>query len=225
VRTRPTVTAFTASPIYLGEVLPGSPSVWYNTGGLLTLSAQVTNASACAFSSTPTFAGMPSGVLCSNGTVYAQFRLPPNSGARSIKYKLRLIAVGERAARPVAITVKVSPIAPPGPPSVDLQAGAEWTMNVPALFCTVQAFGQNGTWTDDLGQVAFPGETDDSGTYSGNSASISELATTGNAAPFSLTGTWNNGTMRYEGTLTAQPNTPNPVSFPITLSPGATTGC
>jgi hypothetical protein len=96
-----TVSSFAASPKTL---------TW--TGGAVTLSATVTNATSCAFSSVPVIAGLPATVACVNGSVSQLVSIPPNSGKTAIKYTFSLSVVGATKtvkAPSVKLTVPIQP--------------------------------------------------------------------------------------------------------------------
>ena len=95
----PTVTDFTATP---------SPLAW--TGGSVTLSAQVTDAKTCAFSSTPTIPGLPSTVSCSSGTVTKGVTVPANGETEDVVYTFRLSVTyaSTVTATPTTVTVGAS---------------------------------------------------------------------------------------------------------------------
>ncbi len=93
-----TVSSFAASPAAL-------PS----TGGTATLSADVTNASGCTFSSKKPVAGLPVSVPCSNGPVSTGITLAGTTGNKAVVYKFALKVTGSK-------TVKASTsltVAPP----------------------------------------------------------------------------------------------------------------
>jgi len=69
---KPTVSSFGASPL---TVLA--------TGGTVTLSADVTNATSCTFSSNKAVAGLPVSVACSNGPVAEDVTLPVNAAKKA----------------------------------------------------------------------------------------------------------------------------------------------
>ena len=77
---KPTVSSFTASADSPTEVLTASPLVLYNSGGPITLTADVSNATSCFFSTNRLVAGMPTTIPCANGPVTATgVTLPANS--------------------------------------------------------------------------------------------------------------------------------------------------
>ncbi len=79
----PTVSNFAAAPTSLGA-----------SGGSVTLSAQVTNATSCAFSSTPALSGLPVTVPCSSGTVSQVVSVPGNTGTMAKTYAFHLAVSG-----------------------------------------------------------------------------------------------------------------------------------
>ncbi len=89
-----------------------SPSSFYSNGGIVSLSAQVTNASSCVFSSAPHVAGLPVTVACSNGTVEnpADLTLPANTGKTAVTYHFTLAVTGTTTVRKTAKAVVVPPL-------------------------------------------------------------------------------------------------------------------
>ena len=79
----PTVTSFTVSP-------PALPS----TGGTATLSADVTNATDCTFSSKKPVTGLPVSVPCSNGTVSTGITVAATTGKKAVIYKFVVAVSG-----------------------------------------------------------------------------------------------------------------------------------
>ena len=100
---RPTVAGFSSSSTLL-----------YKTGGTITLSALVTNATSCVFSSNKVIAGMPYGVTPCDGLVTHDVTLPVNNGKHPAVYTLKLAATGARTtnAKP-SIRVTVGTQLPP----------------------------------------------------------------------------------------------------------------
>jgi len=103
---KPTVSGFTSSEMTL-----------YKTGGTVTLSATVTNAITCVFSSPSGIPSLPATVDCSSGSASHVVTLPPNAGKRSVKYKFGLTATGSRTVQAKKITVTVSTAS--APPTAD----------------------------------------------------------------------------------------------------------
>ena len=101
---KPTVSGFAASPTTL-----------YNNGGIVTLSANVTNAMSCVFSSTKPVAGLPATVACTSGEVSQAVTLPANTGKKPVKYKFKLAVTGTKTveAKAVSVTVGTSALLPP----------------------------------------------------------------------------------------------------------------
>jgi PKD repeat protein len=86
VTTPPTVSDFSSSP---------SPVA--STGGQATLSADVSNAIDCTFSSrSASVSGLPVTVPCSVGTVSANVTVPANRRTRTVSYKVKLVVHGHR---------------------------------------------------------------------------------------------------------------------------------
>jgi hypothetical protein len=156
---KPTVSAFTASANAPGEVMAASPLVLFNSGGSITLTADVTNATACAFSSNRPVAGMPTTIPCANGPVTApNVEVPGNAGKRDLKYHFHLTVFGQGAARatPLPVTVSTHPI-PPVPDCIE--TGSTWDFSIPELptLSFQETFDPGFTFTSTSTFAAFGG--------------------------------------------------------------------
>jgi alpha-tubulin suppressor-like RCC1 family protein len=98
----PTVSGFAASPSKL-----------YNDGGIVTLSATVTHAKSCLFSSTKPVTGLPATVPCTSGAVHQTVTLPANSGTKVVKYTFELAVTRITTVDAAPVKVKVGTSAPP----------------------------------------------------------------------------------------------------------------
>ena len=128
---KPTVTGFSASTTSL-----------YRTGGTITLSAMVANATACTFRSNKPIAGMPGSALCTNGPVVFDVMLPANMGTKPVRYTFTLVVTGARAVRAKPI-VRVTVGIATQPPSLltAISAGSDFAC---ALYGgTVDCWGGN----------------------------------------------------------------------------------
>jgi uncharacterized protein YjbI with pentapeptide repeats len=100
----PTVSSFTATP-----------STFTSSGGSVSLSADVTNAQSCTFSSNRPVTGLPATVWCSNGTVDEDLTLPANSHKKVATYKFGLSVAGTKTVKAGAVTLSVGAYCVPGP--------------------------------------------------------------------------------------------------------------
>lgn len=111
---KPTLSSFAISATVPGSDVSASPLVLYNTGGSVTVSAQVTNALTCTLSSTQgRFFDGSLTFSCSAGAVSVSLDLPANTRKRSMGYKFRMTVSGYSTVTTKPITVKVSSIPPP----------------------------------------------------------------------------------------------------------------
>jgi hypothetical protein len=85
---KPTVSGFAASPAAL-----------YDNGGPVLLSANVTNATNCVFSSTKPITGLPATVACTSGPVSQTAILPANAGKKAVEYKFELSVTGAKTVK------------------------------------------------------------------------------------------------------------------------------
>jgi hypothetical protein len=182
---KPTVSAFTASADSPRDVVTVSPFVLYNSGGSITLTADVTNATACVFSSNRPIAGMPTTIPCANGPVTAAgVDVPANAGKRDAKYKFHLRVFGRGTARSTPLTVIVStqPMPPPVPDCIE--TGSTWDFSVPALpaISFQETFGPGFTFTSTSNLAAFGG-----GSYAVVDGVLTETFKEGGV----VTGIWN----------------------------------
>ncbi len=156
---KPTVSSFTASADSPNEVLTASPLVLYNSGGPITLTADVSNATSCFFSTNRLVAGMPTTIPCANGPVTATgVTLPANSGKRDLKYNFHLKVFGRGATRATLLTVTVT--TQPIPPVPDcIETGSTWDFSIPELpaLSFQETFGPGFTFTSTSNLAAFGG--------------------------------------------------------------------
>jgi len=76
-----------------------SPAALPSTGGTATLSADVTNASDCTFSSKKPVAGLPVSVPCSNGAVSTGITLAASTGNRAAIYTFVVKVTGSKTVK------------------------------------------------------------------------------------------------------------------------------
>jgi hypothetical protein len=156
---KPTVSAFTASADSPNEVVTASPLVLYNSGGSITLTADVSNATACVFSSNRPVAGMPTTIPCANGPVTAPgIDVPANAGKRDVKFNFHLKVFGQGAARATPLTVTVSTQSIPPVPDC-IETGSTWDFSIPELpaLSFEETFDPGFTFTSTSNFAAFGG--------------------------------------------------------------------
>ena len=84
----PTISSFSASPSSL-----------YKNGGTVTLSANVTSATSCTFTSNKSVAGLLTSTPCSNGNVSDTVTIPADTGKKAVTYKFTLAVTGTKLLR------------------------------------------------------------------------------------------------------------------------------
>ena len=130
---KPTVTGFASST-----------STLYKAGGTITLSATVTNATSCVFSSNKTITGMPYTATPCGGVVSHDVILPANTGKKSVKYTFKLSAIGSGTTKATpSVKVEVSAQLP----STGVTAISAGSIHTCALLSggTVQCWGYNAS--------------------------------------------------------------------------------
>jgi hypothetical protein len=178
-----TVSGFTATGSS-SEEESASPLVFYNPGGQILLTADVSNATSCVFSSNRPVAGLPVTYPCSNGVTAASATLPANAGRRDVTYNFHLKVLGRGTARatPQIVTVSSQPI-PPYPPNC-IEVGSTWDFSIPELpqLSFQETFVSGSTFTSTSGVPVFGG-----GTYSVVNGVLDETF----AEDGQVTATWN----------------------------------
>ncbi len=96
----PVVSSFTASVATLPQ-----------TGGSVVLSATVTEATSCVFSSTPAVTGLPSTVSCTSGSASVSVTVPANTTTATKTYTFALSAKGSTTVKASPVTVTVAGVA------------------------------------------------------------------------------------------------------------------
>lgn len=191
---KPTVSAFTASAGSPSDAATASPLVLYNPGGPITLTADVSNATACAFSSSRPVAGLPTTIPCANGPVTAAgVALPPDAGSREVRYTFRLRVLGRGTARPTPLTVTVS--TQPVPPVPDcIEAGSTWDFSIPELPAIgfQETFDPGSTFTSTSSLAGLGG-----GSYTVVDGVLTETFESGGIS----TSTWNPNVVAYFGSI------------------------
>lgn len=107
---RPTVSSFAVSPLAL-----------QSTGGAATLSADVTNATSCTFSSKKPVEGLPVSVPCSNGPVSQGITLPANVAKKPVVYKLVIAVTGSKTVKASTSLTVAPPYCSNFTPGADLE--------------------------------------------------------------------------------------------------------
>jgi len=184
-----------------------SSSTLPSTGGPLTLSANVTNATLCVFYSNHPVPWRLDAVPCSDGPVVVNATVPANTGKRLIEYKFKFLVVGIRNLRLSAISVSV-----PGS-GLTIRPGAQRYLwfggpgtSIGNGSCIVENFGSGNTFTWVGGNTV--------GTYTDNGSSIQESIHLDSTTIDSFGGQWStadhafigeglvNGTPVVSGSLT-----------------------
>ncbi len=201
----PTVSSFVATPASLSD-----------DGGTVTLSAQVTTAVSCVFSSTPALAGLPATVPCSSGPVSKSVAVPSNASTKTATYKFTLSAVGSKTAKatPVTVTAGPAPVAPvltSISPSSGTQAGGT----------TVTVTGKNLTGATAVTFGAVPGTH-----VTPVSATEVTVVSPAGTGPVNVSVTTPGGTSTptSKDTFTYLPGSPTPTVTGVSPSSGSTAG-
>ena len=82
-----------------------TPTTLTSSGGSVTLSANVADASTCAFSSTPAITGLPASAGCPNGTGNETVTIPANTTTSPLTYTFNLSATGASTVNATPVTV------------------------------------------------------------------------------------------------------------------------
>jgi alpha-tubulin suppressor-like RCC1 family protein len=114
------------------------------------ISATVTNAGSCTFTSNRPLAGLATAVPCSNGTVTDVVLVPANTGRKPVKFKLTLVVTGSSKVK-VKISLIESATAPvPAPPNIissdatGFTEGSAGTFDVVATGYPAPSFTESG---------------------------------------------------------------------------------
>jgi len=195
----PTVSSFVATPSSLSS-----------SGGIVTLSVNVTNATSCKFTSNRPVVGLPGTIPCSNGTVDENVTVPADSGWTALTYKMHVAVAGSGGSGRVRANLELTV-----PSGIHIVLGTPWTLRETVLpmltqtTCSIQTFVSHHRWVDDSGYK---------GTYTGGGPDILEPIKQYGA----MGGTWNEATNEFEGGVGFSGGLLYAVA---TLSPGATPGC
>ena len=129
--------------------LSATPGTLYNNGGIVTLSATVSNATTCTFTSTKAVTGLTSGP-CSPRSVGDRVPLrdtvvlPPNTTKNVVPYKFGLIVTGTKTVKTRRVTVTVG-IGPP-PPGGPFLSGVVSTVSTGGGSCALLTTNQVDCW-------------------------------------------------------------------------------
>ncbi len=184
----PTVSHFTSTPTTL-----------YNNGGRVILSAKVTKAKSCVFSSSKTVVGLPANIPCSKGTVNEDVTLPANTRKKAVTYTFSLAVTGITTvvAESVKVTVGTGPL-----PAL---SGVRSVANDGAGNCAVLSTGGVDCWgANTYGELG-------NGTTGGPDVSV--LGVNGYDTPQAVAGI-------TDGVSVASDNYPNGESYCAVLSTG-----
>ena len=98
---KPIVVSFTAAP-----------SLFYKSGGTVSLTAHVANTSTCTFTSDKVVPGLPAVVECASGTATTSVTVPGNAGKNPLVTKFFVTASGSRTKKSLPARVTVNPLDP-----------------------------------------------------------------------------------------------------------------
>lgn len=137
---KPTLTDFYVTPTSL-----------YSTGGTVTMTADVTNATSCTFVSKPAVANPPATVGCSDGSVTENITLPADAGKKAVKYEIYLSVKGSKVVKSKTATVTVG-TATSG--EADLTGVESATQSSGGGYCALLSGGGVDCWGENsLGQL------------------------------------------------------------------------
>ena len=89
--------------------LTASPSTLSSAGGQVTLSANVTNATSCTFTSKPAIVGFNGAIACSTGPVSDVVIVPQNVSKKTKRYTFSLAVSGAKPVKASSVIVKGQP--------------------------------------------------------------------------------------------------------------------
>jgi len=98
---KPAVVSFTATP-----------PLFYMSGGPVSLTAHVANASTCTFTSNKVVPGLPAVVECASGTATTSVTVPGNAGKKPLVTKFFVTATGSRTKKSLPALVTVNSFDP-----------------------------------------------------------------------------------------------------------------
>lgn len=222
-------TAQAATPKPAISHYAASPSALAYTGGSVMLSADVTGASLCTFSTTASnVSGLPTTVTCDKGTASAIATVAANSTPRAEKIIIKLTALGSEAESSATTAVTVDP-APPKPrvsnflsdPGTVPFTGGSVTLSADVANASLCTFSTNSTLVSGLPTTVACA----SGTASATFAVTANATTKGVRIPIELSAAGPQKTSTGSKTITLAP-APKPAisSYQVSPSPVSWTG-
>ena len=103
-----TLLTVAAQPPPVIEMITTTPAPLPQAGGPVELSAEVTGATSCVFSSNPVLSGLPQTVPCTGGTGSVSVTVPANNTTKAKTYKLWLSALGSRTVKATSVVSQAS---------------------------------------------------------------------------------------------------------------------
>lgn len=148
----------TTSPQPKVSKFAASPAKLYDSGGIVTLSATVTNAESCLFTSNHLVTGLPASVACTSGAVSQTVAVAANTGEKPVKYTFELTVTGTKTVKAKSVKVTVGTSLPPP------LTGVRSVVSDQYGYCAVLSTGGMDCWGDNSGGELGNGTTADSDT-------------------------------------------------------------
>lgn len=102
--------AVAGKPVITGLAAGPNPVA---SGGTVTVSASVSEATECAISANKAVVGLPVSFSCESGSVSRELTMPANGGEKAVKYALKLTAKGAGGVAKQSVSVSVNHAEPP----------------------------------------------------------------------------------------------------------------